>query len=127
MKLIGIMPVRNEQWCLGLTARVALMWCDRIVILLHACTDESANIIQTIRAEHPDRVVVRTHRHESWTEMAHRQQMLEIARGTDATHIAIIDADELLTANLLGLIRGHVEQLPPGVMLMLPGYNLRGG
>ena len=34
MKLVGIMPVRNEDWCLDLTARAALMWCDELVISL---------------------------------------------------------------------------------------------
>jgi hypothetical protein len=39
MKLIGLMPVRGEDWILGLSARAALMWCDELVILLHSCTD----------------------------------------------------------------------------------------
>ena len=37
-----------------------------------------------------------------------------------------MDADEVLTGNLLPPIRGHVESLAPGHVLQLPGYNLRG-
>ena len=63
--------------------------------------------------------------------MQHRQMMLNWARvhGSDhgATHIALIDADEILTGNLLGNIREHVAGLNTGQMLTLPLYNLRGG
>ena len=38
MKIIGLMAARNEQWCLGLSARAALMWLDELVILDHAST-----------------------------------------------------------------------------------------
>jgi hypothetical protein len=133
MKLIGLMPVRNEDWCLGLSLRVALLWCDEVVVLLHACTDRSANIVAAIQSENPGRIVVRTHRHECWTEMAHRQQMLEIARGADATHIAMIDADEILSGNLIPRddgftgIRGYLlSGMTGGEIAQLPGYNLRG-
>ena len=51
MKLIGLMPVRNETWCLGLTLRAALMWCDEMVVWLHACTDDSKRITQDIAKE----------------------------------------------------------------------------
>jgi hypothetical protein len=61
-----------------------------------------------------------------WNEMAHRQSLLEGARQRGATHVAIVDADEILTGNLLPSIRSYVECLGPGYMLQLPGYNLRG-
>lgn len=136
MKLIACMPVRNEEWVLGLSLRVALMWCDEVVVLLHACTDRSAEIVADIQADNPGRVVVRTHRHETWTEMAHRQQVLEIARGAGATHIAIIDADEILTGNMLPIATGPSAEFSPkwwagnmlpSHILQLPLYNLRNG
>jgi glycosyltransferase involved in cell wall biosynthesis len=51
MKIVTIMPVRNEAWCLGLTARAALMWCDELVILDHASTDRTAEIASEIAGE----------------------------------------------------------------------------
>ncbi len=135
MRLIGLMPVRNEDWCLGLTARAALMWCDALVILAHACNDDSHEIIEEISGE----VFDIWERNPAWTEMEHRQRMLDCARGQGATHIAIIDADELLTANLLdtaptvhggGTKESYVRNMAgvtrPGHILQLPGYNLRG-
>lgn len=141
MKLIGLMPCRNEAWCIGLTARAALMWCDELICLNHASTDATEEVLESLRAEFKDprrdypydgRI---TWLHESeplWDEMRHRQMMLEMAREQKATHIAIVDADEILTGNLVG--HGyHVKSfVPSGVgqtqplILQLPGYNLRG-
>ena len=134
MKLIGMMSVRNEAWCLGLSARVALMWCDELVIFLHACTDASRAIVYTISKDNPGRV------HPMWTggewlEMEHRQAMLVEAREHGATHLAIIDADEIITGpGLLECawdgyrrkIQDMVDGMPRGSILQLPGYNLRG-
>lgn len=145
MKLVGLMPVRNEDWVLGLSARVALQWCDELVIFMHACTDGSTRITRELIGEKPGRV------HPAacggdWNEMEHRHSMLLEARRHGGTHIAMIDADEILTANLLPDQQGTGEpgtgaahgsaicvcarcltsRLAPGQMLELPGYNLRG-
>jgi hypothetical protein len=123
VKLIGLMPVRNEAWVLGLSARVALMWCDELLIGLHACTDDSSKIVQEIYSEFPGRITVATREVGEWDEMRHRQRLLEIAREWSATHMAIIDADEVLTGNLI-----QAPFYPPSDhLLQLPLYNLRGG
>jgi hypothetical protein len=131
MNLVGLMPCRNEDWVLGLSARVALMWCDSIIILAHASTDRTAQIAMLLQDEFGDRVALGTEDCPLWDEMTHRQHMLNWARAnggeTRATHIAIIDADEILTGNLLSGIRERVAALSAGQMLQLPGYNLRGG
>lgn len=136
MKLIGLMPVRNEAWVLGLSARVALMWVDALVIYLHACTDNSLHLALDIEKEHPGRVFIVLQHGETWNEMVHRQSMLETARKEGATHIALIDGDEVLTGNLL--FREGAEMRDEAAiwiammtressLLELPGYNLRGG
>ena len=136
VKLVAIMPVRNEEWCLGLTTRAALMWCDEIVIGLHACTDNSAEIVHTLEAvqdisyANPWRVTVLRQAEAEWVEMAQRQRLLEAARERDATHIAMIDADEILTGNLLGLsgarenIKSLIQTTKPSTVLQLPWLAL---
>lgn len=125
------MPVRNEDWVLGLSARVALKWVDELIILNHASTDQSVDIIAQLKHEQPRRIHVISVPEAQWNEMQHRQMMLDLARHKRATHIAIIDADEVLTANLLDgggtgycCVKGMLER---GGMLLLPGYNLRCG
>ena len=41
MKLICLMPARNEDWIIGLSARAALMWCDELIVMDHASTDRT--------------------------------------------------------------------------------------
>jgi hypothetical protein len=126
MKLVALMPVRNEDWVLGLSARVALMWCDHLVVLDHASTDRTPAILRSLPPS--IRVASSCLRNNDglWDEMGHRQWLLEVARAENATHIAIVDADEILTANLLGTVGPMIEKLPRGSILELPGYNLRG-
>lgn len=126
-KLIGLMPVRNEAWILGLTARVALLWCDELVIFDHASTDASVAIELDVAGDHPGRVTLMGDSNPIWNEMQHRQSMLEMARSRGATHIAIIDADEILTANLIDRIPTLIKDMPFYTILQLPLYNMRGG
>lgn len=122
------MPVRNEAWCLGLTLRAALQWCDELVVFLHASTDASEQIAVGLARE-SGRITVVGEKSDTWDEMRHRQAMLELARSQEiaATHLAIIDADELLTANLHQQARDLIGIIGAGGILQLPGYNLRGG
>lgn len=127
MRLVGLMPVRNEDWCLGLTLRAALKWCDDVVVFLHHCTDRSADIAESVMLEHDGRVHLIYEDSDRWDEMVHRQQMLMRARELGATRVAIVDADEILTANLIESIRRLVELPGKGWLIKLPLYNLRGG
>jgi hypothetical protein len=127
MKITALMPVRNEDYVCGLTARAALLWCDSLIFLNHASTDRTGDIIAEVKDEFRGRVASLIDDDPCWNEMIHRQRLLEAARLLGATHIAIIDADELLAGNLLPTIRGLVEHTSPGSILQLPGYNLRGG
>lgn len=120
MKLIGLMPVRNEDWVLGLTARAALMWCDGLVILDHASTDHTGQILNQLVNEFRERVSIIDDSDPTWHEMNHRQRLLDAARKEGATHITTVDADELLTGNLLGSIREMIEDLGAGDILRLP-------
>lgn len=123
MNLIGIMPARTEGWCIGLSLRAAAMWCDEVLVLDHASTDETSDIVGQVSGE-TGRVVLMTETNTEWAEMSHRQRMLEYARRRGATHVAIIDADEVLTGNLLPAIRGMVDELQPGQLLQIPMRNM---
>lgn len=135
MKLIAICPVRNEDWILGLSLRALLMWCDEVVVGLHACTDGSAAIAREVRLEQKDdRVGIIHFVGSTWTEMAHRQSLLNEARRRGASHIVMVDADEVLTGNLLSGIsdgpplpsmKKRIEMnCTPGTVLQLPWLAL---
>jgi Glycosyl transferase family 2 len=125
MKLVCIMPVRNEEWVIGLSARAVLMWCDELVVLNHRSTDGTREILTAIAAE-TGRLRVVDCQDEQWEEMKHRQMLLTIARNYDATHIAMIDGDEVLSGQLVPLIRDWFETAPKGTTITLPWLCLRG-
>jgi hypothetical protein len=127
VNLTGCMPVRNEDWVLGLSARVALMWCDQLIVLEHHCIDNTHKILFDLTLEFQNRVTVIRDPDPAWDEMTHRQRLLGVAREKGATHIAIVDADEVLTANLVDSVRVMVERGGFNGMMNLPGYNLRRG
>jgi len=124
VNLTAIMPARNEGWVIGLTARAVLMWCDSLIVLNHASDDDTGDIIDAISNEHPGRVFEMRESSPEWREMHHRQSLLEAARAMGATHIAPVDADELLSANLIDGIRGQIERLVPGQFNGIPMKNL---
>ncbi len=127
MKLIGCMPVKNEDWILGLSARVALSWCDELLILLNDCTDRSLGITAELADEYERRLDFAMVP-GWWDEMQHRQKLIDHARRRGASHIALIDADEILTGNLApSKVRFWIESMSEGTMFTLPLYNLRGG
>jgi hypothetical protein len=127
MKIIAIMPVRNEEWCLGFTARALLRWVDHLVVLDHASTDETPRILMELEHEYPTRVSILTEHDPVWEEMRHRQRLLDHARILGATHLALIDCDEVLSANLIPCIRPMFKSIKFGEVLMLPWLCMRGG
>jgi len=120
MKLIGILPARNEDWILGFSVRSALMWMDELIVMNHASTDQTAEILRKIQAEAGHCLTVLNQPAPEWMQYEYRQEMFGLARERGATHIAFLDADEALTANLLPEIRAYVEALNPGECLTLP-------
>jgi hypothetical protein len=124
MKILAIMPVRNEDWVLGLSLRVALRWCDQVIVADHGSTDGSRDIMNELGR---DGVIVRDDRESGWHEMEQRQMLLDTAREYGATHIALVDADEVITADILPHMRRLVEASRDGWMLDLPLYNVRHG
>ncbi len=125
MKIVAILPVRNEDWILGCSLRALLMWADECVVSLHNCTDDSFDITREVWKE-TGHVCSYPEDTQHWSEMAQRQKLLETARGMGATHIVTVDCDEILSGDLLPTIRQRIEGLPLGVMLRLPLLNLRG-
>lgn len=126
MNLFGMLHCRNDEWDIGLTARVPLQWVDHLLVYAHCCTDRTLEILDQIRFEpaNKGRVSIFVDPEPEWNEMYHRQYLLEWGREQGATHFAIIDSDELLTANLIPDIRKMVEQTPSHHVLALPGIQL---
>lgn len=127
MRLIGGMLARNEGYIIGMTARAALLWLDELVIFVHASTDNTAEIASQVAREHPGRVTILTDGDPVWREMLFRQRMLDAARVRGATHFATVDADEMMTSNLLPQIKSIIENGPRKSIFEPPWVCLAGG
>lgn len=124
--IVGLMPVRNEDWILEHSLDQAINWCDYLVVLLHSCSDRSEAIAKAHWSTVVRRTLLISEPSEVWHEMRHRQRLLEVARTIPGmTHIAMIDADECVTQNLQRNVSDEVLKIPAGVMLELPGFNVR--
>lgn len=126
MHLTTMMLARNEAWDIGLTARGALEWCDELIVFDHASTDRTHDLLVDLHREYGVRVRLLEHRDPVWHEMKYRQEMLEHARLHGATHCAVVDADEILTGNLLPEIRSAIAALGPRQSLEPPWVGIRG-
>lgn len=124
MNLVSLTVARNEACFIGLSLRVALKWCDSSVILLHSCVDRTREIVEQVAAENPGRVRILEDNNAWWSEMAHRQATLDEARRMGATHCAVVDADEVLTGDLLPNIRAEIESVPASRHLGIRMFNL---
>jgi hypothetical protein len=117
--IAALMPVRNEGWCLGYTLRAALRWCDVAVVLEHACTDDTSKVLDEIGATVGDRRLIRmVESAPAWDEATYRQRLLVAARALGASHLAMIDADEAVTANID--LREAAREMRPGDCLRFP-------
>jgi len=125
MKIVAIMPARNEDWVLGLSARALLRWVDELVILDHCSTDGSLGEVMRLTMEFRGRVFWIVEQDPIWEEMRHRQRLLDGARKREATHVVTIDADEVVSANLVPHMRDIVADIPPGHVLQLPWITCR--
>lgn len=120
MKIVGLTLARNEDWIIGYSLRAALRWCDEIVVLDHASTDSTGALVRAISNDAPGRVHYEREDDPVWKEMEYRQRLLDRARSLGATHLAIVDADEVLTANLLPSIRDYFSRLREREILQFP-------
>jgi hypothetical protein len=122
MKLVGLMIVRNEAWCLPATLPVALDWLDALVVLVHASVDQTVPIVAQFAAKNPKRLVWGELADPDWNETTYRSRALNIGRAMGGTHFVIHDADELLSPSGHNAeeFRQRLGKCPPGHGLRLP-------
>jgi predicted outer membrane lipoprotein len=124
LKIVGLMTVRNEDWILGLTLRAAMLIVDAMIVLDHASDDRTREIIEEVAGECPGRLHYRREDDPVWRETAIRQRLLEEGRELGATHFWVVDADEMVTGNLMPQIRPLLASLAAGEALSLPWFPL---
>ena len=126
MRLIATVPARNEAWVLRASIPAMLRWCDAVVVLDHASTDETPDVLGWMALRFPGRLHRLHEADPTWREAKYRARLLAAARELGATHVAVVDADEVLTTNAVDRIRGEIETLDAGEVLRVPWLMLWG-
>ena len=118
-KVVGLMIVRGDAWSVGFALRVARFYCDQVVVLVHDArpndevNDQVRQAVDEVAAAYPGFVSRYDHLCPKWDEMHARQITLDLARALNATHMAIIDADEALTWSVVHDARVMIRALRP--------------
>ncbi len=110
MKLIALVPVKDEEWILPAFLSSVLPAVDEIVAVDNNSTDRSRRLLLEAGAH------VETNASDSgteWSENLIREQLLELGRGRGGTHFLCLDADEALTAPALTNLREVAKTLKP--------------
>jgi glycosyltransferase involved in cell wall biosynthesis len=103
MQTVGISLVRNEDRFVRRALRNVSRFCDRLIVADHMSSDETPEILRTLREELAQ-LEVHTIRHS-----AQSHALIEELAGTD-TWILSVDGDELYDSEGLARLRDELER-----------------
>ena len=124
-KIVGLVPVRNEDRMIVPCLKALAMYTDAIVVLDDASEDGTVAAVQALQQEcKVERIIAK----KTWyrDEPGDRNLLLQAGREIGGTHFIVIDADEMFTANLSqdNLLRNKILALQPGERLRITWINL---
>ncbi len=124
-KIVGLVPARNEKHIIAQCLRALSLFTDAIVYLDDASTDETPDIVASLASQC---CIERIIRKQEWhrDEPGDRNTMLQAGREIGGTHFIVIDADEMLSSNLLvsSRLRNAILQLKIGDRIALNWIQL---
>lgn len=120
VNIVGVMPCRNEAWVLPASIPAAMKWCDSLCVLVHCSIDDTLSVVEEMAERYAGRVFFETVETPEWDEADFRGRLLASARSLGATHVSLVDADEVATAGMIAGIRSAAEAMKPGELLRVP-------
>jgi glycosyltransferase involved in cell wall biosynthesis len=114
-KIVGLVPVRNENQYIDQCLRALALYTDAIVVLDDASTDNTVAIVESLAKECKiERFIKKT----VWfrDEPGDRNKLIQAGREIGGTHFIPIDADEMFTAPCLkdNFLRNKILAMEPG-------------
>jgi glycosyltransferase involved in cell wall biosynthesis len=121
MKIIALLPVKNEEWILETCLRSLKELSDEIIIFDDGSTDNSKKIMKRQGAV----IVVQPNVRSDYVDMSFKRRiLLEEGRRRGGTHFIWLDADEAFAGKFLKNGREIISRLKPGEKLMLKWITL---
>jgi glycosyltransferase involved in cell wall biosynthesis len=116
MKVIALLPVKNEAWILSAYLSSILPVVDEIVTVDDGSSDRTSALIEAAGGH-----VVPARAGDDWDGHwgAIRDDLLRIGREHGGTHFVCLDADEALTAPARDHLREALRSLAPGEKLAM--------
>ncbi len=94
MKIIALLPVKNEEWILPTYLHSIKKYADEIIVVNDNSTDKTKEILESFGAK----VYDNTHIVKSgWAEYEIRKDLLRLGRESGGTHFIVLDADEVIS------------------------------
>jgi glycosyltransferase involved in cell wall biosynthesis len=122
--VVCVTPVKNEAWVLERFLSSASLWADHIVVADQGSTDGSPDIARRF-----PKVTLVENSSRDYDEGARQALLLETARGIPGRRLIVaLDADEALSANVLGSAEWKAAlEAPEGTVVRFDWVNLLPG
>lgn len=123
MKIIALLPVKNEAWVLPTYLSSVSRIAEEIIALDDSSIDSSVQILKEGGAT----VIRYDSNHERVVNMsARRQKLLDAGREAGGTHFIWLDADETFSEDFVAVARDKMTSLKAGEKMSLRWVNTWG-
>ena len=113
MKIVALLPFKNEAWCLPSYLHNTLKVVDEIIAIDDGSIDDSAKILKDAGAKVYSADNLRNF-NSGWSEGSIRAELLKLGRESGGTHFVCLDADESFTNNFVEISKKSISELRPG-------------
>ena len=118
MKVIALLPFKNEEWCLPSYLHNTTKIVDEIIAIDDGSSDNSVKILEDAGAKvYSSKKLIRFN--SGWSEGSIRAELLKLGRDAGGTHFVCLDADESFTNPLVENFEELLPQLKPGEKMSL--------
>lgn len=117
MKIITLLPVKNEEWVLPFSLKNFESFSDEIILLDDGSTDHTKETALL----HPKVTVIPCPYQEKPVDMSKRRSLLlEEGRKRNGTHFIMLDADEIFSEKTFHILPEILKNMKPGETLLFP-------
>ena len=110
MKVISLLPFKNEEWVLQSYLHSIKRLSDEIIAIDDGSTDDSVQILESAGAKVHSSEKLKNF-NSCWSEGSIRAELLRLGREAGGTHFICLDADETFTNPAITTIKYMLPNL----------------